>query len=159
MSGINNDEKAKQQKILGIAKSAVDASRKLRDVSTEQKRSALISIADLLDKKADDIKFRNEIDVEAAQEDNLSSALIDRLILDDKRLKSMTDGIREVADLEDPVGKVLEEWERPNKLKIRKVSVPLGVITMIYESRPNVTGDSAALCLMSSNAVILRGGE
>lgn len=159
MSNIDNQgEQEKKQKVFSIARNAVVAGRKLKEISTDKKKEALIKVADLLDKKADDIKFRNEIDIEAAREDNLSGALIDRLLLDDKRIKSMTDGIRDVADLDDPVGEIIDEWERPNGLKIKKVRVPLGVIAMIYESRPNVTADSAALCLMSSNAVILRGG-
>ncbi len=154
-----NTEKDKKEKIFNIAVKAVKASRKLRESGTDEKRKALNAIADLLDKKADDIKFRNEIDVEAAREDGLGKALIDRLILDENRIKSMTDGIREVASLEDPVGRVLEKNTLPSGLEIIKKSVPLGVIAMIYESRPNVTADSAALCLMSSNAVILRGGS
>ncbi len=154
-----NTNKDKQEKIFSIAVKAVKASRKLREVGTDEKRKALNTIADLLDKKADDIKFRNEIDVEAARQDGLGKALVDRLILDEKRIKSMTDGIREVASLEDPVGKVLEKKTLPSGLEIIKKSVPLGVVAMIYESRPNVTADSAALCLMSSNAVILRGGS
>jgi glutamate-5-semialdehyde dehydrogenase len=159
MNDINNNDQNKQKDIFDIARRAVMASRKLRDISTEGKRTALLKIADLLDAKAEDIKFRNEIDVEAAKEDNLPSSLIDRLLLTDERIKSMTDGIREVAGLDDPVGEVLDETTRPNGIKIRKVRVPLGVIGMIYESRPNVTADSAALCLMSGNAIILRGGS
>ncbi|MBN2407500.1 MAG: glutamate-5-semialdehyde dehydrogenase [Elusimicrobia bacterium] len=155
----NNDkEKIKQKKIFDIASRAVLASRELRIISSDSKKNALIKIAELIDQKSEDIQFRNEIDVEAAKEDNLPAALIDRLLLDGKRIKSMTDGIREVAAMEDPVGEVLSHYTRPNGLVIDKVRVPLGVIAMIYESRPNVTGDSAALCLMSSNAVILRGG-
>ncbi len=153
-----NGEQEKKQKVFNIARNAVVASRKLRSIPTSKKKEALIRVADILDKKADDIKFRNEIDIEAAREDNLPESLIDRLLLDDKRIKSMTDGIREVAGLDDPVGEIISQWSRPNGLKIAKVRVPLGVITMIYESRPNVTADSAALCIMSSNAVILRGG-
>jgi glutamate-5-semialdehyde dehydrogenase len=149
----------KQQNIVSMANLAVEASRKLRVIPTEKKREALKKIADVLDAKAEDIKFRNEIDVEAAKQDGLSQALIDRLLLTDERIKSMTDGIREVASLDDPVGQVISSYDRPNGLKIEKVRVPLGVIAMIYESRPNVTADSSALCLMSSNAVILRGGR
>ncbi len=160
MNDVNNknNEIEKQQKVFDIARRSVIASRELRKVSTEQKKDALNRIADILEKKADDIKFKNEIDVEAAREDNLPDSLIDRLILDDDRIKSMTEGIREVSVLEDPVGQIIDNIERQNGLKIKKVRIPLGVIAMIYESRPNVTADSAALCLMSSNAVILRGG-
>jgi len=148
----------KQQKVFDIARKAVIASRALKEINTKKKKDALNAVADIIDEKADDIKFRNEIDVEAAREDNLSEALIDRLILDDKRIQAMSDGIREVAGLDDPIGRILESSERPNGLKISKITVPLGVIAMIYESRPNVTADSAGLCLMASNAVILRGG-
>ncbi|MEA3506134.1 MAG: glutamate-5-semialdehyde dehydrogenase [Elusimicrobiota bacterium] len=148
-----------QKNVFNIAKNAVAASRRMAAIDSAHKRETLIKIGGRLDKKADDIKFRNEIDVEAARQDNLPEALIDRLILDDKRIKSMTDGIREVAALNDPVGEIIETIDRPNGLKIEKVRVPLGVIGMIYESRPNVTGDAAALCLMSSNVVILRGGS
>jgi len=156
---MNQQERERKERIFEIAKKAVIASRKLRQLNKQQKKEALYKVADQLDKKAEDIKFRNEIDVEAAKEDGLSEALIDRLVLNDSRFKSMTDGIREVAELDDPVGEIMEESVRPNGLKIQKVRVPLGVIAMIYESRPNVTGDSAALCLKSSNAVILRGGS
>ncbi|MGM0441329.1 MAG: glutamate-5-semialdehyde dehydrogenase [Elusimicrobiota bacterium] len=151
-------EQKKKEKIFNLAKDAAIASRSLRTVSTEAKRDALEKIADVIDKKAEDILFRNDIDVEAAKEDDLEEALVDRLVLNEKRLKSMTDGIREVAGLDDPIGEVIEERTRPNGLNIEKVRVPLGVVGMIYESRPNVTGDAAALCLMSSNSIILRGG-
>ncbi len=152
------DQVDKKEKIFNLAKNAAIASRSLRTVSTEAKREALEKIAGLIAKKADDILFRNEIDVEAAREDNLSDALIDRLVLDQKRVQSMTDGIREVAGMNDPIGEIIEERTRPNGLTIEKIRVPLGVVGMIYESRPNVTGDAAGLCLMSSNSIILRGG-
>lgn len=155
MSGIDNE---KQQNIINLVKNAVIASRALRKISTEQKRKALMRIAEILDEKAEDIMFRNEIDLEAAKEDGLAETLLDRLKLDKTRIISMVNGIREVAGLDDPVNDVIEEWTRPNGLKIKKIRVPLGVVVMIYESRPNVTADAAALCLMSSNAVILRGG-
>ncbi len=156
---MNTEEMEKKEKIFEVAKNAVISSRQMRKAGSSQKKDALVKIAELLESKADDIKFRNEIDVEAAREDGLPEALIDRLILDDKRIKSMTDGIREVAEMEDPVGQIIEEREGPGGLKIRKVRVPLGVIAMVYESRPNVTADAAALCLKSSNSVILRGGS
>ena len=89
----------------------------------------------------------------------LSSAMLDRLMLDDGRIRSMVDGLRAVAEQEDPVGQVLEEWQRPNGLHIKRVRTPLGVIGVIYESRPNVTADAGALCLKAGNAVILRGGS
>ncbi|MDA3792218.1 MAG: glutamate-5-semialdehyde dehydrogenase [Elusimicrobia bacterium] len=156
---MTDHEKELQKQVFGIAENAVKASRRMAGIDSAYKRETLMKIADRLDKKADDIKFRNEIDLDAAREDSIPEAMINRLILDDGRIKSMTEGIREVASLKDPVGEIIETIDRPNGLKIEKVRVPLGVIGMIYESRPNVTGDAAALCLMSSNVVILRGGS
>ncbi len=152
-------KKELQKQVFDIAKNAVNASRLMSGIESAHKRETLIKIADRLDKKSDDIKFKNEIDMEAAREDSLPDAMIDRLILDEARIKSMTDGIREVASLDDPVGQIIETRDRPNGIKIEKVRVPLGVIGIIYESRPNVTADAASLCLMSSNVVILRGGS
>ena len=108
-----------------------------------------------------DILFRNEIDVEAARESSflLSEALIDRLVLTEKSLKSMAQGVRDISEQPDPIGELLESSTRPSGIRIDKIRVPLGVIAMIYESRPNVTVDSAALCLKSGNAVLLRGGS
>ena len=154
----SNTGREKQEKIFNVGLKALRASRKLREISSEDKRKALNKIADLLESKIEDIKFRNEIDVEAAREDGLSEALIDRLVLDEKRIRSMVKGLRDVAGFEDPVGNIIEKRKTEAGLEIEKVSVPLGVVAMIYESRPNVTADAAALCLMSSNAVILRGG-
>lgn len=154
-----SSEKNRKEMVFEVAKRAVLAARAMTRVSAGEKNRALNKVADFLDEKSEDIIFRNGIDVEAAREDSLAEPLIDRLVLDAGRIKSMTDGIREVAELEDPVGEIIQESVRPNGLRIRKVRVPLGVIAMIYESRPNVTGDSAALCLKSSNAVILRGGS
>ncbi len=154
----NSNKREKQEMVFNIALNALKAGRRLREVSSADKVDALKKIADILEEKSEDIRFRNEIDVEAAKQDGLGKALIDRLVLDDKRIKAMTEGVREVADMEDPVGKILETKSRPSGLEIEKISIPLGVIAMIYESRPNVTADAAALCLKSSNAVILRGG-
>ncbi|MGM0567804.1 MAG: glutamate-5-semialdehyde dehydrogenase [Elusimicrobiota bacterium] len=154
----NSTGREKQEEIFNMGLKALRASRKLREISSEDKRKALNKIADLLESKIDDIKFRNEIDVEAAREDGLSESLIDRLVLDEKRIRSMIKGVRDVAGFEDPVGTIIEKRKTDAGLEIEKVRVPLGVVAMIYESRPNVTADAAALCLMSSNAVILRGG-
>src|SRR5690606_12071959 len=98
-------------------------------------------------------------DVAAAGERGLSAAMTDRLRLDESRVGGMARGLREVADLPDPVGEVAESWERPNGLRVRRVRIPLGVVAMIYESRPNVTADAAGLCIRSGNAVVLRGGS
>ncbi len=135
------------------------ASRRLALLSSEDKCRLLLEIAKTLEAETKDILFRNEIDVEAAREAGLSEVLINRLVLTEESLKAMAQGVREIAEQKDPVGEVLESWTRPNGLRIEKVRVPLGVIGMIYESRPNVTVDAAALCLKSGNAVLLRGGS
>jgi len=123
------------------------------------KAKALIAAAGCLRAAAGDIKAANAKDMAAGQAKGLSKALLDRLLLDDKRIEAMAKGLEEVAALPDPVGRVLAEWTRPNGLGIRRVAVPLGVIGIIYESRPNVTADAAGLCLASGNAAILRGGS
>ena len=141
----------------GIAAKA--ASRKLAVVSTETKNYALEKMAEALDKNAKSILDANSIDLEVGEKKEISKSLIDRLALDGKRIREMIEGLKVVKSLPDPVGEVISEWTRPNGLKIKKVRVPLGVIGIIYEARPNVTVDSAALCLKSGNAVILRGGS
>ncbi len=125
------------------------------DVSTKTK--ALESAAENLLSNKDLILEENEKDVEQ-HKSKLTSALLDRLILDEKRINSMCEGIIKISQLDDPVGKIIDDWDRPNGLRIQKVSVPLGVIGVIYESRPNVAADAAALCLKSGNTLILRGG-
>ncbi len=125
----------------------------------ELKNKALLAIADALIENTDNIVSANALDLEAARENGTRAALIDRLTLTPARIEGMADGVRQVAALPDPVGKVLDGTVRPNGLKIEKVKVPLGVIAIIYEARPNVTSDAAALCLKSGNAVILRGGK
>jgi glutamate-5-semialdehyde dehydrogenase len=128
-------------------------------MSTETKNAALLAMADHLCARANTILQANGEDVQKATVDQLSTAMIDRLRLDKKRIRAMADGIRQIAALEDPVGKVITEWTRPNGLHISKVRVPIGVIGIIYESRPNVTSDAAVLCTKTGNAVILRGGS
>ncbi len=125
----------------------------------ELKNKALLSVADALIENSDAIIAANELDLTAARENGTRAALIDRLTLTKARIEGMADGVRQVAALPDPVGRVLDGTVRPNGLKIEKVKVPLGVIAIIYEARPNVTSDAAALCLKSGNAVILRGGK
>jgi glutamate-5-semialdehyde dehydrogenase len=132
------------------------ASRSLALLSTEQKNELLLKIADALEIHVDRILRANEQDI---QRSNLSGAMRDRLLLTAERVSQMAAAIRDVAGLPDPTGEVLEEWTRPNGLLIRKIRVPLGVVGIVYESRPNVTVDAAALCLKSGNAVILRGGK
>jgi glutamate-5-semialdehyde dehydrogenase len=138
---------------------AKKASRSLAVLSSEAKKNALLAMAESILASAADIVFHNEIDVEAAREAGLSEAMIERLVLDDKRVRAMADALKEIALQNDPIGEVLESTKRPNGLVIEKVRVPLGVIAMIYESRPNVTVDATALCLKSGNAVLLRGGS
>lgn len=145
--------------VIQRAAAAKRASAALAVVPTEIKNKALVAMAEAISAQQEDILFKNEIDVEAAKEAGLTPALIDRLTLNDKRIESMISGLKEIAALPDPVGEVLSTVNRPNGLKIQKVRVPLGVVGIIYESRPNVTVDSTALCLKSGNAVVLRGGS
>src|SRR3989339_682025 len=137
---------------------AKQAAQKLAITSTRVKNDALTRMADALDKNAKAIITANSIDLEAGEKKGLSKALLDRLSLDGKRINGMIEGLNTVKALSDPIGEVLSTTKRPNGLKIKKIRVPLGVIGIIYEARPNVTVDSAALCLKTGNAVILRGG-
>jgi len=142
-----------------LAQRARKASFILGILSAEKKNAALESIALLIEKRAATLIRKNELDLDAGQKNDLPDALIDRLRLTPERIAGMVEGVRQVAALPDPVGQVIERSIRPNGLDIRKVSVPIGVIGIIYESRPNVTIDCAALCLKSGNASILRGGK
>jgi glutamate-5-semialdehyde dehydrogenase len=145
--------------VLDLGKRAKTASRALALLSTEEKNRCLLAMAKALEAQKDAIKQANSRDMEAAPEYGLTAAMIDRLRLDEKRIASMAKGLREVAGLPDPVGRVLDERLRPNGLKLRKISTPIGVVVIIYESRPNVTADAASLCFKSGNATILRGGK
>ncbi|HID07247.1 MAG TPA: glutamate-5-semialdehyde dehydrogenase [Armatimonadetes bacterium] len=129
------------------------------NLSTDVKNRALLNMAGALIDRREYILERNQEDVEQARHNKLSDALIDRLLLNDARIESMSESLREVAALPDPIGEIIEGWKRPNGLIIQKVRVPLGVIGMIYEARPNVTVDSAALCLKAGNTVVLKGGS
>jgi glutamate-5-semialdehyde dehydrogenase len=140
-------------------KAASIAARALANIPTETKNKALKAMAKALEASAKDILRSNSLDIEIAEKKDLPKHLVERLSLDGKRITSMVEGINIVASLPDPVGEVIAEWERPNGLKIKKVRVPLGVVGIIYEARPNVTVDSAALCLKAGNAVVLRGGS
>lgn len=131
----------------------------LTTADTEIKNKALLAIGKALVDYADVIISANHIDIENGKKNGLNAGLIDRLMLDEERIKGIAEGCAQVAALEDPCGRVLETVERPNGLVIKKVSCPMGVIGIIYEARPNVTADAAALCLKSGNAVILRGGK
>src|SRR5271156_4625787 len=142
-----------------LARQAREASRQLAQLTTAQKDGCLLAMADAIEADRAAIQEANEQDMEAAAEAGISNAMLDRLKLDDKRVAAMAKGLREVAALPDPVGRVLDERTRPNGLRLQKISTPIGVIVIIYESRPNVTADAAALCFKSGNAVILRGGR
>jgi glutamate-5-semialdehyde dehydrogenase len=142
-----------------LAKQAKAAARELAKLTTAEKNSCLLAMAGALEKKSAAIKEANALDMESGAKHGLSSAMLDRLKLDDKRISGMAKGLREVAALPDPVGKILDERVRPNGLKLQKISTPIGVVVIIYESRPNVTADAASLCFKSGNATILRGGK
>lgn len=131
----------------------------MSQVTTEQKNNALGIIADMLEENIEKIVSANNVDIENGRQNGLNDGLIDRLMLNADRIKAMADGARQVASLSDPCGRVLSEYKKDNGLLIKKITVPLGVIGIIFEARPNVTVDAAALCLKSGNAVILRGGK
>ena len=131
----------------------------MSQVDSEQKNKALNAIANMLEKNSDRIIKANAIDLEQGRNNGLSEGLLDRLMLNEERIKAMADGVRQVAGLADPCGKILSEYQKDNGLLIKKITVPIGVIGIIFEARPNVTVDAAALCLKSGNSVILRGGK
>jgi len=142
-----------------LARQAKVAARALATLSTDEKNVCLRAMADALERNADAIIQANALDMAAAAKAGLSAAMLDRLKLDEKRIAGMAKAIRDVANLPDPVGRVLDDRVRPNGLRLQKVSVPIGVIVIIYEARPNVTADAASLCFKSGNATILRGGS
>lgn len=142
-----------------LAQRAKRASRVLAQLGTDEKNSLLVGMADELDAQEKVIRKANQEDVTAARVAGTSGALLNRLELTEKRFREMVEGVRHVAKLPDPVGEVIKKWTRPNKLEIFKVRVPIGLIGIIYESRPNVTVDSAVLCLKAGNATLLRGGR
>ncbi len=148
-----------KEEIVNLAKKAKKASRELAKVSSSVKNQILKDTAELLVNERDKIIKINQEDVESARKAKLQSAMIDRLTLTEKRIRTMVDGLKEVVALPDPVGEIVKMWRRPNGLQVGKMRVPLGVIGFIYESRPNVTIDAASLTLKSGNAIILRGGS
>ncbi|MCF8024699.1 MAG: glutamate-5-semialdehyde dehydrogenase [Desulfobacteraceae bacterium] len=145
--------------VVEMAKSAKKAAQQLAGCSSVEKKNALKAIAGKLHEKSAEIKEKNARDVEYARGQGLSDAMIDRLTITDAGISAMADGLLEVAALEDPVGTMDKTWIRPNGLEVSRMRIPLGVIGIIYESRPNVTIDAAGLCIKSGNAVILRGGS
>jgi len=148
-----------KKQIREMAKKAREASYKLTNLSSRIKDQALLDMAEELTKAAAQLKKANAEDVKLARQKSLSAAIIDRLTLTDQVIQTMAAGLREIAALPDPVGQIVKMWKRPNGLLVGKMRIPLGVIGIIYESRPNVTADAAALCLKAGNAVILRGGS
>ena len=148
-----------EKTIHDMAVRARAASASLRRLDTAGKNAALAAIADALEADRDAIQAANAADVEAAKAGGLSAAMVDRLTLTDARFKSMVDGVRQVAELPDPVGETIWTRERPSGITIRKVREPFGVIAVVFESRPNVFVDTAALCLKTGNAIVLRGGK
>jgi glutamate-5-semialdehyde dehydrogenase len=142
-----------------LARQAKASSRELAKLTTAEKNACLLAMAEALEKNAEALKQANALDMEVGAKMGLSAAMLDRLKLDDKRIAAMAKGLREVAALPDPVGRILDERTRPNGLKLQKISTPIGVVVIIYESRPNVTADAASLCFKSGNATILRGGK
>jgi glutamate-5-semialdehyde dehydrogenase len=145
--------------ILEICKKARAASFELARLSTETKNNALCRMANTLETNADRILSANQVDAEAARAKGMKPALLDRLTLNKRKIETMARSLREVAGLPDPVGVILNSWTRPNGLIIGQLRVPLGVVGVIYESRPDVTSDAAGICIKSGNAVILRGGS
>ncbi|MBC8096908.1 MAG: glutamate-5-semialdehyde dehydrogenase, partial [Akkermansiaceae bacterium] len=147
------------EQMTALAREAKVASRELAMLTTADKNACLMAMADALEQNSAALKEANALDMEAGTNFGLSSAMLDRLKLDDKRVAAMAQGLREVAALPDPVGRLLDDRMRPNGLKLQKISTPIGVVVIIYESRPNVTADAASLCFKSGNATILRGGK
>ena len=155
----DNDTQSIAEIMQGIGRRARAAARILALAPREKKDAALIAMADRLNDAMPIILEANGKDVARAQENGMSAAALDRLTLNPARIIAMSEGLRAIADLADPVGETIAAWERPNGLQIERVRTPLGVIGVIYESRPNVTADAGALCLKAGNAVILRGGS
>ena len=148
-----------REEVINKAAKAKEAARLLGSVSTSVKNRALLVMAEELLDRADEIVEANKIDMTKGREKGLSTALLDRLLMTESRINDMAAGLREIAMLPDPVGEVMSMWKRPNGLQVGKMRVPVGVIGIIYEARPNVTVDAAGLCLKTGNAIILRGGS
>ena len=145
--------------VVDIGKKAREASRRLAVASSLQKKDALNFGADSIRENTAKILEQNKKDLDFGASKGLSNALMDRLLLNEERIGSMIDGLQAIANQDDPIGEIMQAWRRPNGLEIKRVRTPLGVIGVIYESRPNVTADAGALCLKAGNAVILRGGS
>ncbi len=147
------------ERVAEFAQKVAEASVALSNASGELRNDLLRRMAELLRAQKSKIMRANAIDMERGEEKGLSSAMLDRLLLDEERIEKIAGALEEIIELPDPLGRVLEEWTRPNGLRIQKVAVPLGVVGIIYESRPNVTVDAAGLCVKAGNGVLLRGGS
>ncbi|NOU62962.1 glutamate-5-semialdehyde dehydrogenase [Paenibacillus sp. LMG 31461] len=145
--------------VINKSKLAKQAAQAMGNLTTEQKNAALLLMADALITEQQAIIEANSKDLQRGKEQGTSASLLDRLALNETRIAAMAEGLRQIAELPDPIGDTLESFDRPNGLRIRKIRVPLGVIGIIYEARPNVTVDAAGLCLKTGNAVVLRGGS
>ncbi|MET3793342.1 glutamate-5-semialdehyde dehydrogenase [Aquamicrobium terrae] len=159
---LNMNEGSRQDTVALMAelgRKARAAARPLAIATAERKHAALVAMAEAITRREQEILDANALDMANGEEAGLSSAMLDRLKLNAQRIRAIADGIRAIAELRDPVGDVIAEWDRPNGLHIERVRTPLGVVGVIYESRPNVTADAGALCLKAGNAVILRGGS
>ena len=159
MTTAKNTIEDMEQQLLELGKAARAAATVLAKAPTQAKDEALLAAAKTMRKNQDAILHANKTDMEAAQGRELTKAMLDRLLLTEDRIEAMAKGLEDIAKLTDPVGDLMTEWDRPNGLRIARIRVPLGVIGIIYESRPNVTADAGALCLKSGNAAILRGGS
>ena len=159
MSTAKNTIEDMEQQLLELGKAARAAATVLAKAPTQAKDEALLAAAKTMRKNQDAILHANKTDMEAAEGRELTKAMLDRLLLTEDRIEAMAKGLEDIAKLTDPVGDLMTEWDRPNGLRIARIRVPLGVIGIIYESRPNVTADAGALCLKSGNAAILRGGS
>lgn len=148
-----------KQYVMDKASEARQGARIIARALSKQKNDTLVKMAEALQKKSKELIAENKKDIKFAKEKGLSKALIDRLTLNEKRIREMSHGLVEVAALPDPVGEIVKMWQRPNGMNVGRMRVPIGVIGIIYESRPNVTADAAGLCLKAGNAVILRGGS
>ncbi|MBC8127536.1 MAG: aldehyde dehydrogenase family protein, partial [Gloeobacteraceae cyanobacterium ES-bin-144] len=148
-----------QETILQMGRNARAAAHKLALLSSDEKNAILRAMAAAIRTSAPELLEANALDLSAGIEKGLSAAMLDRLKLDESRIDAMAAGIDQVATLPDPVGQIMDAWERPNGIQIEQVRVPIGTIGIIYESRPNVTADAAVLCFKTGNATILRGGS
>lgn len=156
---VKMNEQDVAEKMLGIGKAARLASRAMAAAETNAKNAALLILAEAIEAERDILMAANARDMQAAEDNGLDAALLDRLALTPERIQSMADGVREIAALADPIGAISDMNYRPSGIQVGRMRVPLGVVGIIYESRPNVTADAAALCLKSGNAAILRGGS